>query len=345
MHLVAALTVATLIVAFPHPLRPKLGFDGSTFDMLRQLSPDREWGYHEQAKHVAWGYDLHNGPATWASTYPLCAGKSQSPIDIDTKTVVEGVGDLDQRRTCLSISFNQAAAGTLARDNNGHTVKFSGDGLNGDTSALHSSVLSSRTPYSLLQFHFHAGSETRIDGEQFPLEAHFVHQDAGGHYFVVAVLFRLAPKGSAAGAAPLGLARHAQVECACLHAGAAEFVLRSLDFGAAVGHGPTVLSSALNPIELLPTAWQDFYYYHGPFTPPHFCYDDMIVRTHMVPNPSELLPATSQDLYYYQGSFTPPHFCYHDMVVLTHNLHVRTSLPLPRLVHAAAYYTFVVSAC
>ena len=43
--------------------------------------------------------------------------------------------------------------------------------------------------YKLLQFHFHGGSETVVNGRRFPLEAQFVHQDTYGNYLVVAVLF------------------------------------------------------------------------------------------------------------------------------------------------------------
>jgi len=42
--------------------------------------------------------------------------------------------------------------------------------------------------YKLLQFHFHAPSEEKIDGVAYPMEAHLVHQNADGKLAVVAVL-------------------------------------------------------------------------------------------------------------------------------------------------------------
>ena len=33
-----------------------------------------------------WGYDEHNGPATWAQTFPAARGLSQSPIDLRYET-------------------------------------------------------------------------------------------------------------------------------------------------------------------------------------------------------------------------------------------------------------------
>jgi carbonic anhydrase len=34
--------------------------------------------------------------------------------------------------------------------------------------------------YNFAQFHFHSPSEHTINGKQYPLEVHFVHQKAGG---------------------------------------------------------------------------------------------------------------------------------------------------------------------
>jgi hypothetical protein len=47
------------------------------------------------ANSHAWGYSEGDGPSTWASTgFPLCAGRSQSPVDIVTQLV-----DRSQERT------------------------------------------------------------------------------------------------------------------------------------------------------------------------------------------------------------------------------------------------------
>ena len=48
--------------------------------------------------------------------------------------------------------------------------------------------------YQAQQFHFHFGSEHRIDSRQFPLEMHIVHKSARGKLAVVAVLFKIASR-------------------------------------------------------------------------------------------------------------------------------------------------------
>jgi len=44
--------------------------------------------------------------------------------------------------------------------------------------------------YKLKQFHFHVPSENNINGDAFPLEAHFVHQSDDGALAVIAVMFQ-----------------------------------------------------------------------------------------------------------------------------------------------------------
>ena len=66
--------------------------------------------------------------------------------------------------------------------------------------ALHLNVTGSNTleaegdTFNLSQYHFHSPSEHRIDGEAFPLEAHFVHKNSNGDIAVVGLLFRLGEK-------------------------------------------------------------------------------------------------------------------------------------------------------
>jgi carbonic anhydrase len=51
--------------------------------------------------------------------------------------------------------------------------------------------------YVLQQFHFHTPSEHRVDGRTFPVEAHFVHNTAGGKLAVVGLLFEEGPANRA----------------------------------------------------------------------------------------------------------------------------------------------------
>jgi carbonic anhydrase len=44
--------------------------------------------------------------------------------------------------------------------------------------------------FKLRQFHLHSPSENRIQGESFPLEIHFVHQNDRGERAAVSLLFR-----------------------------------------------------------------------------------------------------------------------------------------------------------
>ena len=67
--------------------------------------------------------------------------------------------------------------------NNGHTLQVNVSGDN---------ILSvDGQKFKLLQFHFHSPSEHQIDGEAFPLEAHFVHENERGELAVIGILFRL----------------------------------------------------------------------------------------------------------------------------------------------------------
>lgn len=66
--------------------------------------------------------------------------------------------------------------------NNGHTVQINvtpGSWLRAEGE-----------DFQLVQFHFHSPSEHQINGELFPLEGHFVHQNSSGALAVVGVLFR-----------------------------------------------------------------------------------------------------------------------------------------------------------
>ena len=122
-----------------------------------------------------WSYSGETGPESWAKLAPEYAacgiGLNQSPIDI-SKTVA---AELE------TLQFNYTSKSTTIV-NNGHTVQIDA----GPDSWLRVGGEN----FQLVQFHFHSPSEHQINGELFPLEGHFVHQNASGALAVVGVLFR-----------------------------------------------------------------------------------------------------------------------------------------------------------
>lgn len=124
---------------------------------------------------VHWGYSGKEGPEYWGSLDPkfsLCSeGKNQSPIDLTG--MIEG--DL------LPITINYQAGGNEIL-NNGHAIQV--NYAPGSTIKIHDQQ------FELKQFHFHSPSENTIEGESFPMEAHFVHTDKKGNLAVIALMFK-----------------------------------------------------------------------------------------------------------------------------------------------------------
>ncbi len=129
-------------------------------------------GHH--AEHPHWGYKGKNGPEHWGEIAPefrLCKeGVNQSPIDLSRF--------IEAELPKLKITYAGNAKNVV---NNGHTIKVETMGLN--------EVVVDGVPFRLVQFHFHTPSENKIKGEQFPMEAHFVHKSDSGDYLVIALMF------------------------------------------------------------------------------------------------------------------------------------------------------------
>jgi len=132
-----------------------------------------------------WGYDdSTDGPSKWGRFYPMCKGKEQSPVDILACSVVERPSNR------LVIEWHKAAQMTIRND--GHTIRIDcpAGGCLDVKGNRSSSVVFEGKRFQMLQFHFHSQSETRIDGRQFPLEVHFVHQNVEDKsLLVVGILF------------------------------------------------------------------------------------------------------------------------------------------------------------
>ena len=130
-----------------------------------------------------WGYGGGDGPALWAELSPdfveCGSGRAQSPVALGVSQPVEtsralarhfgpGTLEIDERTHVLDLM------------DNGHTIQITADG--------HSSITLDGIRFELVQVHFHAPSEHRIDGRSFPLETHLVHRSGDGELAVVGVL-------------------------------------------------------------------------------------------------------------------------------------------------------------
>ncbi|XP_078081093.1 carbonic anhydrase 4-like isoform X2 [Mustelus asterias] len=126
---------------------------------------------------AGWCYNSEDaacGPSTWKVTHAKCGMKKQSPINIVTKKAkldkslspikFEGYDDADTNKNWII-------------RNNGHSVQVA---LSGDINIKGGDLPGT---YKAIQFHYHwgtasdPGSEHTIDGEQYPMELHIVHQN------------------------------------------------------------------------------------------------------------------------------------------------------------------------
>ncbi len=124
-----------------------------------------------------WGYTGHIGPAHWGDLSPdyiMCKiGKNQSPVDINSKYMVEA------KLPSVKFHYKKEISGKII--NNGHTIKVVPDS--------ESYIEVDGKKFYLKQFHFHTPSEHTVNGKYSLLELHFVHQAKDGQLAVVGVLF------------------------------------------------------------------------------------------------------------------------------------------------------------
>jgi carbonic anhydrase len=122
---------------------------------------------------IAWGYQGEGAPAHWGTLRPefaLCGnGQRQSPIDIRDGIAVE----------LEPIRFDYRPTGFAVTDN-GHTVQV-------DVGPGNSIEVMGRR-YDLKHIQFRRPSEERINGRQFEMSVHLVHQDPDGRHAVVGVV-------------------------------------------------------------------------------------------------------------------------------------------------------------
>ena len=124
------------------------------------------------AKH--WAYLGQVGPKHWSELnkkFKMCSeGKHQSPINIIPNKHIQ--------LKSLDLEYKSPSESII---DNGHTVQ-----VNIKEGSL---FKINGVDYKLKQFHFHVPSENNINGNEFPMEAHFVHATDDGKLAVVAVMF------------------------------------------------------------------------------------------------------------------------------------------------------------
>jgi carbonic anhydrase len=130
------------------------------------------------ASHHHWSYSGHDGPSHWGqldAAYRACeTGRTQSPIDIETKDVTP--------TNLPPLAFNYRPV-PLSIVDNGHTIQVNYE--------PGSALLVGGKRYELVQFHFHHPSEEAVNGKRFDMVAHLVHRDAQGQLAVVAVPLKI----------------------------------------------------------------------------------------------------------------------------------------------------------
>jgi carbonic anhydrase len=128
------------------------------------------------------GWNYAEGTERWGhitAEYAACSdGLAQSPID-----VIRANAD---RRDLPAMNFAYATSASMDVVNKGHTIQT-------EPVATGNALIIGRKRYELVQFHVHTPSENFLDGEQYPLEMHFVHRAADGSLAVVGVFYDQGP--------------------------------------------------------------------------------------------------------------------------------------------------------
>nr|XP_046197114.1 carbonic anhydrase 9-like [Oncorhynchus gorbuscha] len=117
-----------------------------------------------------WGYE---DQAAWSSEFSHCSGKSQSPIDIDTRRAL-----YDRSLPPITLEdYDLTDSSELTLLNNGHTLQLVLPNTMRITSGFDNE-------FRAAQLHFHwgtkevPGSEHTIDNVHFPAEIHIVHYNS-----------------------------------------------------------------------------------------------------------------------------------------------------------------------
>lgn len=128
-----------------------------------------------------YGYDptTDSGPESWGKLSPDFAtcddGTAQSPIDLPKPETIASLSAGPQ--PSISTAYMSYSPGSY-----NWALNCVDQGSCGSTSFAN-------VTYDVLNLHFHSPSEHLLNGKQYPLEAHIVHQSADGGLAVIATMF------------------------------------------------------------------------------------------------------------------------------------------------------------
>ena len=128
--------------------------------------------------------------------------------------------------------------------------------------------------YDLLQMHFHHGRERALEGEQLPMEAHFVHKSTGGELLVLGTF--LAP-------------------------GATKGVLKTILDAASESEGTRTVEAEVDLASLLPEDGAIFRFVSSHTTPPCSTIASWVIRD----RPSDASPPPESFGSYYRKNARP----------------------------------------
>lgn len=200
---------------------------------------------NETAIKTEWGYSGYRGPNHWSqlnTDFALCeTGKHQSPINIKNKI----------KLSTHSLTINYKAAPMVIMDNGTtdliigeeQTIINDGHGLQLNFSQKDNEIVNfNQHAFRLVQFHIHTPAENKLGGKLYPLEIHFVHQGEKGNVLVIGVLAQLGEENPVL-----------------------EKIIANLP--KQEGEKQAIIGERINPLDLIPSN-HNYYYFMGSLTTP-----------------------------------------------------------------------------
>ncbi|XP_071971045.1 carbonic anhydrase 14 isoform X2 [Engystomops pustulosus] len=199
-----------------------------------------------------------HGQEHWADSYPDCGGKSQSPINIQTRAVSYDASLPPIR----PVGYSTPGGAPFTLTNNGHTVKVS----------LPPSMRLHGLPnnFTAVQLHLHwgstanpGGSEHQMDGKISPAELHIVHYNSDKYSNINVA------KDKPTGLAVLGILIEAGGEDNTAYGN----IINYLDKVTYADQSVSIPSFSIK--ELLPEGLDQYFRYGGSLTTPP-CYESVV---------------------------------------------------------------------